>query len=172
MNNYRVYIRYIKSGFDYCGGHKHIYLLIDKSVHYVLKLPLIHFAVSKFYPCIGNYRTKLRSYILYRVDSVIDIVNLSATIYFPVNCLLNKLYIILHNICLNRHSVYRCFLQEAYIPESHHTHMKSSRYRSSSKCKHIYAYLHLFNLLLMLHSESLLLIYDKQSEVFKFHILR
>ena len=109
--------------------------------------------------------------LLYALYLVIDVKYLSASLYLPLCCLSHKLIIVFHDIGLYGDPVHRRFLQHGKVPDPGKGHMQGPGYWRCRKRKHVHIGPELLYLFLMGHSEALLLIYDKQPQILKAHIL-
>ena len=120
------------------GGNQHINIPVYKGIHHILQFPLTHLAMSKIHPCVRHQLRNTQGNICNIRHSIINIINLSASAQFPVDSLSDCLFIIFHNICLDRHSVHRRLLQDTHIPDSDQAHMKSTGNGRCSQCKEIH----------------------------------
>ena len=77
MNNHGINVGYIKPGLNNRGRHKHVNIAVDKVVHDVFQLPLLHLAVRKSHL---RLRHKLGNRIRHfhdRIHFIINIIHLS-----------------------------------------------------------------------------------------------
>ena len=124
---------------------------------------------------IGNrqIRHQLLHMSCYLIDifhTVIDIVYLPLSCAFPFDCFTYHLVIIFHNICLDRHTVIRCFLQYTHIANTDQAHMKCSRDWSRCKCQYIYIFLQFLDFFFVLNTEPLFFIDDQEPQIFEFQV--
>ena len=138
MDNHSIYIGNIQPCLNDRGGNQHINIPVYKGIHHILQFPLTHLAMSKIHPCIRHQLRNTQGNICNIRHSIINIINLSASAQFPVDSLSDCLFIIFHNICLDRHSVHRRLLQDTHIPDSDQAHMKSTGNGRCSQCKDIH----------------------------------
>ena len=110
MDNHSIYIGNIQPCLNDRGGNQHINIPVYKGIHHILQFPLTHLAMSKIHPCVRHQLRNTQGNICNIRHSIINIINLSASAQFPVDSLSDCLFIIFHNICLDRHSVHRRFL--------------------------------------------------------------
>ena len=105
------------------------------------------------------------------IDPVVDIIDLAPAGEFPHDCLAHQLFIVLHDIGLDRHAVHRRLFQDAHVPDPHHTHMECARNRSCGKSQDIHILLHLLDFFLVGDTEALFLVHDQQTQIFELDIL-
>ena len=106
------------------------------------------------------------------IDAVIDIIDLPVPRQFTGDRLPHQFFIVLADKGLDRQSVLRRFLEDAHVADADQAHMKCSRNRRRRQREHIYIFLQLLDLLLVCHTEALLLIDNEQPQILEFHILR
>ena len=122
--------------------------------------------------------TRVRNKLLYMRSCLIDtahliihIIDLTAAPYLTVDCLSYHFIVVLGNKCLNRHPVYRRFLNDAHIPDSYKAHMKRSGDRRCTQRQNVNIFLELFNFFFVRNSKPLLLINYQKPQILIFHIL-
>ena len=123
--------------------------------------------MRKINPRIRDQFGKTRRHIRNIIDSVVYIINLTAPSELSVDCLTDSLFIVLHNISLDRNAVHRRLLQNTHVTDPDHAHMKSSWDRSCRQCQYINVFLELLNLFLMDNAKTLFLVNDQQTKVFE-----
>ena len=171
MDDHGINIGNIQPCLNDGSGNQHINISIYKTVHNVFQFPLAHLPVGKIYSCLRHQLCNAQCHICNIRYPIINIIHLPASAKLPVNGFPYSLFIILHYISLDRHSVHGRLLQYAHISDPDQTHMKGSGNRCGSKSKYIHIFFQLLYLLLVSDPETLLLIYDQKTQIFKFHIL-
>ncbi len=171
MNDDRIDIGDIQSGFNDCGRHKYINLPADEVIHHLFQLLLVHLSVSKADSGLRNQLAKSGRHLCDIIDTVIYIVNLPAAGKLPQHGLPHHFLVVFHDIGLNADTVLRCLLQDAHITDPNHTHMKCSRNGRGGKRQHIHILPKLFYFLLVSNAEALLLIDHKKPQALERHIL-
>ena len=92
------------------GGDKYINFTVDEAIHDLFQLMLVHLAVGKRYVGLRDQFCHAVGDLIYIVDPVVDVIDLTASGDFPADCLPDHLLIVLHNIGLNGGSVHRRLL--------------------------------------------------------------
>ena len=171
MNDHSVYIGNIQSCLDDRSRNQYIDISVDKRKHNSFKFTLTHLPVCKIH---SRIREKFRNsgcHICYIIDTVVHIIYLPASSKFAVNCLTDGLFIILHNIRLNRYTIHRRLFKDTHIADTDHAHMKGSRNRCCRQCQYVNVFFQLLDFFFMGHTETLFLINDQKTEVLVFYIL-
>ena len=102
---------------------------------------LIHLTMGKGHIRVGHERRHMVCHLVDVIDTVVDIINLSAPRQLPVNRLAHHLVVVLHDVGLNRQAIHRRFLQDAHIPDANETHMQGTRNRRRRQRQNIYIFL-------------------------------
>ena len=163
MYDHGIYIGNIQACLNDRSRNKHIDISIDKCKHDSFKFTLAHLSVCKIHPRLRKKFRDSGSHICNVIDTVINIIYLSASSKLTVNRLTDGLFIILHNVRLDRHTVHRRLLQDTHITNTDHTHMKGSRNRCCRQCQYIDVFFQLLDFFFVGHAETLLLINDQKS---------
>ena len=123
LNDKRVAVGYIYTGFDKRCADKHIYLALDKPSPYIEKLFLAHSSVC--YPDIrfGYHRMNICGAGIYAFNAVVDIVNLSVAAKLLIYRLCYNSSVMLDNVCGYRVTVAGRSFNDAHIPYSRHRHI-------------------------------------------------
>ena len=170
MDDHRVDIGNIQSGLYDCRGYQHINLTIDKVIHDLFQFTLFHLPMCKCHSGFRHKRCDLICRLYDRVDTIIDIVDLSAPCQFPADRFPHHLFVVFHDICLDRHTLHRCFLQNAHIADPNQAHMQRPWDRRCRQGQYIYVFPQLFDLFFVRDTETLLLVDDQKTEIFELHI--
>ena len=170
MDDHSVYVGNIQSCLNNSGGNQYIHISIDKIIHYLLQFPLTHLSMCKIHSGLRHKSGYPKGYFGNVIDSIIYVIHLSTPAKLPADGFPNSLLIILHNVCLDRHTIHRRLFQNAHITDTDETHMKSSRNWRCRQRQYIHIFFHLLDLLLVSNTKALLLINDQKSKIFKFHI--
>ena len=171
VNDHGIDIGNIQSRLNDGCGHQHVNLTVDKSVHDLFQLPLLHLPMSE---CHIGVRHKLCDHVGHLHDGlhpVIDIVDLSAPCQFPVDRLAHHLFVVLTDKSLDRDSLVGRFFQNAHIPDSDQTHVHGTGDWRRRQRQDIHVFLHLLDLFLVRHAESLLFVDDQKAQILEDHIL-
>ncbi len=170
MNDHGIDIRDIQTCLNNCCCHQHINLTAYKLEHDLLQFMLFHLPMRKCNDCLWHKARYLIGDLLNVVDAIVHIINLSLSGQLTHDRLAYHLLIVLHNIRLDRLAFSRRFLQDAHVPDSHKAHVQRPRNRCRRQRQHIYILFDLFDLLLVAHAESLLLVDDQKSQILVLHI--
>ena len=171
MDDHGVGIGNIQSCLNDGSGDQHVDLTVDEAVHDLFKLMFMHLAMGKCHVCLRYQLCHAVGDLIYIVDPVIDVIDLTAPGNFPADRLTYHLLIIFHDIGLNRGSVHGSLFQNAHVTDPYKTHVKSSWNGSGCQGEHIHILLQALDLLLMCHTEALLLIHYEESKILVFYIL-
>ena len=172
MNDHRVDIGNIQSGLNNGRGHQHIDFPVYEIIHDPLQFTLLHLSVGKCHGRLGHQFLNGGSNIRDIIYPVIDIVHLSFPGQFPDNRLPHQFFVILTDKCLDRMAVSRRLLKHAHIADTDQAHVQCSRNGRRRQRQHIHIFFHFLDLLFMRHTETLLLIYNKQPQILILHIRR
>ena len=124
------------------------------------------------HPCLRHQRCDLVCHLHDRIDPVIDIVNLPSACQFPADGFAHHLFIIFHDISLDRYALHRCFFKNTHVADSDQAHVQRSWDRRGSQRQYVNIFPKLFDLFFMCHAKTLFLINDQKSEIFKLYIFR
>ena len=133
---------------------------------------LLHLPVCKSHIRLRHQLGKGVCHLHNGIDPIIDIINLTSPCQFPADGLPDHLLIVFHHISLNRYPFTWRLLQHTHIPDTDQAHVKRSGDRCRRQRQHIHIFPKLFDLLLMSHAKTLLLINDQKPQILKLHILR
>ena len=123
LNDKRVAVRYIYTGFDKRCADKHIYLAFDKPSPYIEKLFLAHSSVCNSDICFGYHRMNICGAGIYAFNAVVDIVNLSVAAKLLIYRLRYNSSVVLDNVCGYRVTVAGRSFNDTHIPYSRHRHI-------------------------------------------------
>ena len=132
----------------------------------------VHLPVGEYNVCLRHQRRHVVCHLVDVIDTVVDIINLSAPRQLPVNRLAHHLVVVLHDVGLNRQAVYRRFLQNTHVPDADEAHMQGTWNRRRRQRQNIHIFLEFLDLFLMRHTETLFLVDDQKPQIFKDNILR
>ena len=131
---------------------------------------LVHLAVTYGNCSLRHQLRNLIGNLLYSSHPVKDHINLTAPSQLPFDDFLKQLVVLFQHIGLYRVSFLRRLFNEAHILDACKRHVESTRNRRSRQCQHIHACFKLFDGLLGLHAEALLLVNHQKAQVLKLHI--
>ena len=163
VNNHSIYIGNIQSCLNNRGRHQHIDFSLDKIEHDPLQFVFLHLSMSKCHICLRHQLGDLGSNIPDIIDTIINIINLSASCHLTYNCLADHLFIIFAHKSLNGQTIVGSFLQHTHITDSNETHVQSTRNGSCCQCQHIHIFLQFLDFFLMSHTKTLFLINNQQT---------
>ena len=107
----RVDIWDVNSGFDYCGADEYVYLTLEQSAPNLAELILTHLAVGYAHCRLRQKLLYAGGGFLYRLDTIVQIVDLTSPAQLGIHRLCEHLRIIFDNIGLNRRTVMRRLLE-------------------------------------------------------------
>ena len=137
----RVRIRNVQSRLNDGRGHQNVDIALDEIQHNFFQFMFVHLPVGEHDVCLRNKRRHMVCHLVDVVDTVVDIIYLSAPRQLPVNRLAHHLVVVLHDVGLNRQAVHRRFLQDAHIPDANETHMQGTRNRRRRQRQNVYIFL-------------------------------
>ncbi len=172
MNNHGVHIGNVQTCLYNGCGHQHIDFPVDKIEHNFFQLMLLHLTVGIGHSRLRHQRCNLCRHIRNIVHTIVYIIHLPASGQLSGDGLPHQLVIIFTHKRLNGLPVSRGFLQNAHISNPNEAHVKGPWNRCGRQRQHIHIFFQLLNLLLMRHTEPLLLINNQQSQVLKLYIRR
>ena len=144
------------------SGHKDVDLPVDKGVHDLLQLMLPHLPVGKGHRHIRHQPLDPGRHLDDVLHPVVDVVHLPLAGALPLDGLPHHLIVVLHDIGLDGHPLLRRLLQDAHVPDADEAHVERPRDRSGGQSQYVDIFLQLFDLLLVLHAEPLLLVDDEE----------
>ena len=165
-----IYIRYIKTGFNYCRRYQNIDIAIHKIIHDPLKLMFLHLSMRIYNICFRDKPLHTCCHIRYPVYPVVHVIHLTFTCQFSDYGFAHKLISIFTYKCLYRLPLVRSFFENAHIPYPRKAHMKCTWDRCRRKRKDIDILFHFLDLLFMSHAEPLFLIDYEKSQILEYDI--
>ena len=172
MDDHCIGIGNIKASLNNGGGHQNIDLTINKVCHDPFQLMLMHLSMSKGNHCIRHQFLDPCCHLINIRYTIVYIVHLAFSRQLSVDRFPDHFLIVFHYISLDRCTVHRRFFQHTHIPDPCKAHMQCPWDRCCSQSHNIYIFLQLLDLLFMSHTETLLLINDQKTQIFKLQILR
>ena len=171
FNNQSIDIGDVNSGFNNGCTDQNLDISAHHAIHHIGKQLLVHTAVSNT----DRYLTaEQRGYFagctLNVINTVMEIINLAAALKFPHHGICQNIPVMFQNKGLNGETVFRRLLNGGHIPYSGKGHIHGSGDRSGRERQNIHTAGEFLDVFLMRNAETLLLIHDEKTEVFKRYI--
>ena len=160
-----VRVRNIEAAFDDRRGQQHIGIAVDEFRHHFLQIVTVHLAVADDDARVGDEGSELLRHRFDGHHPVVQEKHLAAAIQFALHCVANDALVVLCDNGLNRQPVLRRRSDRAHVARAREREVKCARNGCGAQCEHVHQPAHLFELLLLHHAETLLLVDDDQSEV-------
>ena len=162
-----VHVCNIQTRFDNGCANKNIYLSVRYIHHNGFKLVLAHLSVSDRNVRLRQHLSYTVCRFVYSVNTVIEIIDLSASRKLALHRLSYHIRFVFHNISFNGVTFARRLIYYAHIPNAAERHMQGSRNRCCRKSEDINITFQGFDFFLVCNAETLFLIDYKQPEFFK-----
>ena len=167
-----IHVGDIQAGLYDSRRHQHVRLAAHEFQHDLLQFPLLHLPVGKDHVRVRHQRLNVPRDLTDGLNLIVDVIYLPAPGQFAGDCLPHQLIVIFHDIGLDGLPVQRRLRQNAHIPDADHAHMKRTGDGRGREAHHIHRLLHLLDLFLVGHTETLFLIDDQQPQILELHIFR
>ena len=115
QHDHRVHVRYIYPRFYDRRCDQHIVFAFRKIDYDILELLFTHLAVSDNYFGVRHQRFDIAGDTVYRLNAVVQHVYLTASCQLLFYRFSYHEIVLLHNICLDRISVFRRLLDDAHV---------------------------------------------------------
>ena len=171
FDNQRVDIRHVNSRFNNRCTDKHVKLAVKKLSPHLKQLVFGHSSVCNPDFSLGNKLLQSVRASVNALNSVVNIVNLSAAAKLFVYCRGNNSQIVLNYIARNRLSVLRRLVKHAHIANSAHCHIKRSGNGSCRKRENIHSRKAFLEFVLMRNAEALFFINNYKSQILEFNVI-
>ena len=129
LNDKRVAVRNINTGFDKSCADEHIYLTLDKPSPYIEQLLLAHSAVRYADIGIRHHRMNIGGAGIYTFYAVMNIIYLTVSAQLLANRLCYYSPVVLYHIGCYRVAVAGRSFNDTHIAYSGHCHIERSRNR-------------------------------------------
>ena len=106
----RVRIRNVQSRLNDGRGHQNVDIALDEIQHNFFQFMFVHLPVGEHDVCLRHQSRHMVCHLVDVIDTVVDIIYLSAPRQLPVNRLAHHLVVVLHDVGLNRQAIHRRFL--------------------------------------------------------------
>ena len=170
LNNHGIDVGNIKSCFNNCGRYQYINFSVDKLVHDIFQLPLLHLAMGKGHVRLRHQPGNPGSHFHNLIHPVEHIIHLPFPGQLPIDGFPHNFFIIFHHVSLYGHTVHGRLLQHAHVPDANQAHMEGPGNRGGRQGKHIHIFLHLLDFFFMSHAKPLLLVNNQKTQILKYHV--
>ncbi len=167
-----VRIRDVEPGLDDRGAHQHVEPTVAEVEHHPLEHPLRHLAVADGNPCGGDETPHALGGGLDRLDPVVDVEDLAATVDLAADRIADEAVVVLGDPRLDRQPRLRWCLDDRQVADADETEMEGARDRRGREGQDVDLAPHRLDALLVRHAEALLLVDHEEPEIRECDVLR
>ena len=161
FDNERIGVGDIQAGFDDRSTDQNLHFTVCHGMHYITQSFFTHFAMSHSHLQIGDPPFQRAGALVNGFYPVMQVVNLSASLNFSANGIVNDGIIMLHHEGLYRVTVSRRLFNGGHIPNTGQRHIQCSGNGGSGKGQYIHTLGNFLQPLFVADTEALLFVYDQ-----------
>ena len=167
----RVHVGHVQARLDDRGADQHVRLSVGERHHHLFQFRLRHLPVAHEYVGFRDEFPQLLRDVVDGPHPIVQEEHLPIPLQLAKNRLTHRLGAVLRDESLYRQPRFRWSVDHAHVPHPRQRHVQRPGDRSCAQRHHVDFGPHLFQALLVRHSEPMLLVDDHQPQVFKPHVL-